>query len=147
MKRLIAIALLVVTSLGATAQSFAEVKLNASPVAAESAGKSSVAGQFSGKWKSSADEGGDLRIKLQQDTAGVWSAEVTFTVEEKPVVTTMKSVQVDGAKITLMFEWPMDGNTGKCKVIGELTGNTLKGTYESSAGNDTSRGTWTVTRA
>lgn len=147
MKRLIASALLFVTSLGVTARSFAEAKSVALPLATESAGKSSVAGQFTGKWKSTADEGGDLRMKLTQDAAGVWSAEVTFTIEQKAVVTTMKSVKVDGVKITLMFEWPMDENTGKCKVTGELTGDTLKGTYESSAGNDTSRGTWTVTRS
>jgi hypothetical protein len=147
MKRLSAVAILLVTSIAASALLRAQINIIATPVAVASAEKSPVAGQYSGKWKSTNDESGDLRMKLQQDAAGVWSAEVTFTAEEKPVVTTMKSVQVEGMKIRLMFEWPVDGGTGRCQVTGELTGDTLKGTYETSGAGDPSRGTWSVKRS
>jgi hypothetical protein len=111
------------------------------------ADNSPVVGRFMGKWKSSSDTTGDLRLTLKQDAAAAWSAEASFSYQDKDVSTTMKTVQIDGTKVQLVFDWQIDGTAGQSKIIGELTGDTLKGTYQTSGAAGNSSGTWSVSRS
>src|SRR5688500_2111187 len=75
-----------------------------SPPAATAAAASSVAGEYSGEWKASGDATGELRIKLKQDGAS-WTGEAVCTFERSDVPTQMKTIEVDGTKVVLVFDW------------------------------------------
>ena len=110
------------------------------------AAKSSVAGQYKGEWKSSAEANGELNIKLKQEGA-TWSAEAMFTFERADVPTKMKSVEIDGTKVVLVFDWEIQGTPGQSRIMGELSGDTLQGTFETKSPEGPSKGTWKVKRS
>jgi uncharacterized protein involved in outer membrane biogenesis len=147
MNRLLPITVFGLSVLGGARLTAAEMKPAApSPIAAV-AEKSPLAGQFTGKWKSSSERSGELRVKLTQDAAATWSAEASFSYDQKQVPMKMKTVRVDGAKVEMAFDWDVDGTAAQSKLSGELTGDTLKGTYETSGAAGNTSGTWSVTRS
>jgi hypothetical protein len=118
---------------------------NAAPPPAAAAAPASLAGHYAGTWKGPDATGGALRLALKRDAAGAWTAEAAFTFEANEVPMKLKSVQVDGAKIKLEFDWVIDGTTGQSKLTGEAAGGTLSGTYQTVT-EPPSSGTWSVTR-
>jgi hypothetical protein len=136
---------LVALSVCASPLAWTAEKKPETPGSVRPAAKPSIAGHYSGKWQSTADAAGDVRITLKQDGA-TWVAEVTFTFEGAEIPTKMKTVEVDGAKIQLVYDWAIQGTTGQSKLSGELTGDTLHGKFEGKSSEGTTTGTWTVKR-
>ena len=124
----------------------AETKAVSPSAEGNAAAKSSLVGQYVGKWKGADDASGELRITLKRDDAGAWIAESSFTLEGSSVTSKMKSIEVDGAKVRIVFDWEVQGTAGQSKVTGELTGDTLQGTYATSGAIGESSGTWQVKR-
>jgi hypothetical protein len=122
---------------------------SAPPAAGNSAAKSSLAGKYSGKWQGPEDSGGELRVTLKQDdSASAWIAEARFTYEGVEIPTTMKGVVIEGTrKVRLVFTWQIQDTPGQSAMVGELNGDTLKGTYETTGPAGNSKGTWSVTRS
>jgi len=147
MKRLIPSMLLVLCACASAIVFAAETKPSQPPAGESPAAKPSLPGQYAGKWKSSTDVTGALRIKIKQESAG-WAAEASFSFEGAEIPTKMKEIQVDGSKVRLIFDWKIQDTVGQSKLSGEVTGDTLQGTYESkTASGESSGGTWIVTRA
>ncbi len=118
-------------------------KKTASPAAATSP---ALAGRYAGKWKGDAEGAGDLRFNLKQEGAK-WVLEAVFTFEGSDVPTTTKSVEVNGSAVTFVFSWKVQDVPGQSTLTGELSGDTLKGKYETTGADGSSTGTWSVTRA
>jgi hypothetical protein len=116
------------------------------PVAASpsSSDAPSVAGDFTGTWRNDTD-GGKVRLSLKQNGA-TWTAEASFTFQETEIPAKVTSFKVDGAKIELVLAWVIQESPGQSRMIGELTGAKIDGTYQSETPDGTSSGTWTVTR-
>jgi hypothetical protein len=105
----------------------------------------SLAGDYAGEWKGTGDATGELRIKLKQDGAK-WAAEALFTFESADVPTQMKTVEIDGTKVVLVFDWQIQGTPGQSTLNGELKDGSLQGTFETKSPEGPSKGTWKVTR-
>jgi hypothetical protein len=113
-----------------------------------SAAARSLAGHFVGEWKGtgeSAAAAGQLRITLKQDGT-TWAAEALFTFESADVPTQMKTVEIDGTKVVLVFDWQIQGTPGQSTLNGELKDGSLQGTFETKSPEGPSKGTWKVTR-
>ena len=145
MKRFFPAAILALVVIGSSILSGAEKKSPA-PADPTATPKPALAGNYAGKWTSTADTSGGLNLTLKQDGPGPWIAEAMFTFDGTEVPTQVKSVQVDGARVQLVFDWVVDGTAGQSKLTGELKGDKLLGAYESSGAAGASKGTWTVTR-
>ena len=139
MKTLCLSAILALSLVGSPMLPAAETKPVPPSAEGSATAKSALAGQYVGKWKGADDASGELRITLKRDDAGAWIAESSFT-------TKMKSIEVDGAKVRIVFDWEVQGAAGQSKVTGELTGDTLQGTYATSGAIGESSGTWQVKR-
>ena len=119
----------------------ADPKAKASPAASAA----SLAGDYKGEWKSTEDASGELRIKLRQE-GSTWTAQAVFTFENADVPTQIKSIEVEAAKVVLVFDWQIQGTPGQSRLLGELKGQTLEGTFETKSPEGPSKGTWKVTR-
>ena len=119
--------------------------VRAGAVATAEPAPKAVAGQYAGGWKGSGSSSGELRIKLKQD-AGSWQAEAVFTYEGQEIPTKVKVIEIVGTKVELVFDWVIQGTPGQSKLTGDVSGDSLRGTFESKASSGTSNGTWTVTR-
>ena len=146
MKTLFPSAILALSFFGSPLLPAAETKAVPPSAEGSAAAKSALAGQYVGKWKGADDASGELRIMLKRDDAGAWVAESSFTFEGTQVPTKMKSIEVDGAKVRLVFAWDMQGTEGQSKLTGELTGDTMQGTYATSGAAGESSGTWQIKR-
>jgi hypothetical protein len=104
-----------------------------------------AAGDYTGNWKGDAEGAGALKIRLKKEESR-WVAESTFTFEGAEIQTKLKAVEVEGAKVQLVFEWNIQGAPGQSRLTGEMTGDGLKGTYETTGEAGNSTGTWTVSR-
>lgn len=104
----------------------------------------SVAGDFIGTWRNDTD-GGKLRLSLKQIGA-TWTAEASFTFQEAEISAQVTSFKVNGSKIELVIAWVIQEAPGQSRMIGQLSGAKIEGTYESETPDSTSSGTWTVTR-
>jgi hypothetical protein len=58
----------------------------------------------------------------------------------------VSTVEADGVKLRLVFDWTIEGTAGQSTLNGELIGDTLNGTYETRSVAGGSRGTWSATR-
>jgi hypothetical protein len=118
------------------------------PTAGNPVATTSLAGKYSGTWKGPENSGGDLRVTLTREEGGsAWSAEAMFTFEGAEIPTTMKGVTIEGtSRIRLVFTWQIQDTPGQSAMTGELSGDTLQGTYETTGPAGNSKGTWSVTR-
>ena len=138
----------------ATAPAPAAVPSAPAPAAARAAAapvlkaavNTSLGGQYAGKWTSTEGTSGELRIKLRPGSAANWIGEAMFTYESADIPGTVKSIEADGSKLRMVFDWQIQGTAGQSTLVGELTGDTLKGTYETKGVAGASRGTWSATR-
>lgn len=119
----------------------ADAKAKSPPAATTS----SLVGDYNGEWKGTGDSSGELRIKLKRDGAS-WTAEAVFTFERADVPTQIKTVEVDAAKVVLVFDWQIQGTPGQSRLTGELKGEILEGAFETKSPEGSSKGTWKVTR-
>jgi len=69
-----------------------------------------------------------------------------FTYEGAEIPGTVKTIETNGSKIQMVFDWSIQGTAGQSTLIGEASGATLQGTFETKGVAGASSGTWTVTR-
>jgi hypothetical protein len=110
------------------------------------AGGMEIGGRYTGAWSSKASgAGGTLRLNLRNAGGGKWDLEVTFTLNDADVKTTLRSVQVEGTRLEAQYDFEFGGSTLRSTIKGQLTGDRLEGDYKTSAGQDGSQvdeGTW-----
>jgi hypothetical protein len=58
----------------------------------------------------------------------------------------MKRLDAEGPKVRMVFDWEIQGPAGQSTIDGELKGETLEGTYETTGAAGESKGRWTVKR-
>jgi len=104
-----------------------------------------VAGDYTGEWSNSDGISGTLEFSLKKPDNSPWQASVTFNYNGNEVPTTMDSIKVDGTQILLVYDYAVQDREGTVAMTGNLTGNTLKGSFEITKG-DASPGTWQATR-
>jgi hypothetical protein len=105
-----------------------------------------LAGTYKGSYSGSAASG-DFRITLTQSGTD-WKAEVSFDLggEVKAKVT---SLQVDGPKVKVVYQFDFQGATLESTATGELKGDKFDGTYQTKSipdGSAVDQGTWNATR-
>ena len=104
-------------------------------------------GEYKGTWKGRDDSSGDLKIKFATGADAKLTAEAVFTFEGTAVPTRTKTLKVEGSRVELAFAWDVQGVSATSKLTGEIKGDRLEGTYESSTAEGAATGSWTVTRA
>jgi hypothetical protein len=110
---------------------------------------SSPAGTYKGTYSGSTG-GGDFTISLSQAAGGDWKAEVAFTLNGENVKTKTTSIDVDGAKIKVAYQFDVQGALLESTATGELKGDAFEGTYQTKSvpdGTAVDQGTWKATRA
>src|SRR5579864_4077520 len=108
----------------------------------------SLAGTYKGTYSGSAGASGDFVVSLTQAENGEWKSEVTFTLGGADVKTKVTSLKVDGSKVTIVYEFDLQGTALESTVAGELSGGTLAGEYHTKAvadGSAVDEGTWKAT--
>lgn len=108
--------------------------------------KPNFAGDYAGEWHGQDESTGALRIKLMPAQNSSWTGSVVFTFEAVDVTTKVNSVHVDGSKVEVVFTYEIDGTVASTKLVGEMEGNQLGGSYDSNTGGGDSAGTWKVMR-
>jgi hypothetical protein len=106
-----------------------------------------LAGTFKGSYSGSAGASGDFTITLNQ-SGGQWKADVSFNLGD-PVKAKTTSVEVDGVKLKVVYQFEFQGATLESAATGELKGDKFEGTYETKAvadGSSVDQGQWTATR-
>lgn len=105
-----------------------------------------AAGEFIGEWRGQDQSTGALRLKLTAGKDGGWAGSVVFTYGTVDIPTTVKSVRVDGSRLEAVFAWEIEGTAASTKLIGELKGDRLEGTYDSTTAEGAAAGTWKANR-
>lgn len=141
MKKIVSALLLALCFAAATITPAAETK------AAARAPAPSLAGEFAGEWMGENGVGGKLKLALKAGKDAAWAMEASFTFDGTVIPTTIKSVKVEGAKLETEFAWDVQGTSASSKLKGELKGEVIEGTYESTTTEGAGKGTWKVTRA
>jgi len=142
MKKILTSACLVFSLLTVPAVLAAEGKPSAAPAAAAA----SFAGEFAGDWLGENGTGGTLKLTFKTGKEAAWTMEAMFTFEGANVPTVTKTIEIDGSKLTTVFAWDVQGTAASSKLTGELKGDQLEGTYESTTTEGAAKGKWKVTR-
>lgn len=116
------------------------------PAAASAKEAVSFAGEFSGQWMGDNGTSGVLKLTFKPGKDAAMTMEAMFTFEGADVPTTTKTIQIEGSKITTVFAWLVQGTAATSKLVGELKGDRLEGTYESTTAEGGAKGTWKVAR-
>ena len=106
-----------------------------------------LAGTYLGSYSGSAGASGAFTIALTQ-SGGSWKADVSFDLGGDVKAKTT-SVQVDGAKIKVVYQFEFQGATLESTATAELKGNKLEGTYQTKTvgdGSQVDQGQWNATR-
>ncbi len=106
-----------------------------------------VAGTYKGSYSGSAGASGAFQLTLSQ-SGGDWKAEVSFDLggDVKAKVTSLK---IDGAKVTVAYQFEFQGATLESTATGELEGDKFEGTYQTKSipdGTAVDQGSWNATR-
>ena len=108
-------------------------------------GAQTAPGTYTGTWSGGAS--GDFRLVLTEADKGDWKAEVVFTLGTDEVKTKVTSVKVDGNKITVIYQYDLQGTQLQSNVTGEFKGKVIEGTYKATSVGDgaaVDEGTWKV---
>ena len=138
------VAVLVLATACAAPLAAAPAKSTDKPAAAPAAAPS---GEYKGTWKGRDESSGDLKIKFTTGADAKLTAEAVFTIEGTAVPTRTKTLKVEGSRVELAFAWDVQGVSATSKLTGEIKGDRLEGTYESSTAEGAATGSWSVTRA
>ncbi len=107
-----------------------------------------LAGTYKGTYSGSAGASGDFVVSLTQADSGEWKSEVTFTLGGQDVKTKITSLKVDGSKVTIVYEFDLQGTVLESTITGELSGGALAGGYHTKVvadGSAVDEGTWKAT--
>lgn len=138
------VAVLVLATACAAPLAAAPAKSADKPAATPAAAPS---GEYKGTWKGRDESSGDLKIKFATGADAKLTAEAVFTFEGTAVPTRTKTLKVEGSRVELAFAWDVQGVSATSKLTGEIKGDRLEGTYESSTAEGAATGSWSVTRA
>lgn len=108
-------------------------------------GAQTAPGTYTGSWSGGAS--GDFRLTLTEADKGDWKADVVFTMGTDEVKTKVTSVKVEGNKITVIYQYDLQGTQLQSNITGEFKGKTIEGTYKATTVGDGSavdEGTWKV---
>lgn len=108
--------------------------------------KINFAGEFAGEWHGLDQSTGAVRLKIAPGKDSTWTGSVVFTYGPADIPTTIKSVRVDGNKVEAVFAWEVEGTAASTKLVGELKGDQLEGTYDSTTAEGAAAGKWKATR-
>ena len=101
-----------------------------------------TAGTYKGEW-SGTSANGEIHVTFKAGNDGKLAPEVGFTLGGQDVVCKMLSYKINGAKVTLVYEFDAQGATLKSAADGTLKGKTIEGTYQTTAGDQAiDNGTW-----
>jgi hypothetical protein len=107
-----------------------------------------LAGTYKGTYSGSAGASGDFVVSLTQAGNGDWKSEVTFTLGGQDVKTKITSIKVDGSKVTIVYEFDLQGTALESTITGELNAGALGGDYHTKVvadGSAVDEGTWKTT--
>jgi len=107
-----------------------------------------LSGTYKGSYSGSAGASGDFVISLTQAGDGEWKSDVTFTLGGQDVKTKITSLKVDGSKVTIVYQFDLQGTALESTITGELSGATLAGEYHTKVvadGSAVDEGTWKTT--
>lgn len=106
-----------------------------------------LAGTYKGSYSGSAGASGAFTIALTQ-SGGMWKADVSFDLGGDVKAKTT-SIEVDGAKIKVVYQFDFQGATLESAAMAELKDNKLEGTYQTKTvgdGSSVDQGQWNATR-
>ena len=104
-----------------------------------------LAGTYKGTYSGSAGASGDFVVSLTQAENGEWKSEVTFTLGGADVKTKVTSLKVDGSKVTIVYQFDVQGTALESTITGEVNSVALAGDYHTkvvSDGSAVDEGTW-----
>ena len=109
-----------------------------------------LAGRFAGEWKSaSSGNGGTIQLVLEPQAGDEWKCDLTFTLNDSQVKTTMREVKLRDGKIELVYDFDVEGAALRSRVKGEWDGMAFRGKYEttmSDGGQQVDSGDWSASR-
>lgn len=104
-------------------------------------------GTYKGKYEGSSGASGDFRVGLSK-AGGEWRGEVTFTLSGQEVKCKVTTIQVNGAKLKMVYSFDLQGTVLESQIDGELNSGTLAGKYRTQVSGDGStvdEGTFSTT--
>ena len=118
-------------------------------VAVLSAAEPITPGKYSGTWEGSAGASGQLLFSVAQK-AGVWKAEVSFTMGSEKVNCDVTALRVEGATIHVVYTFELLGMKLESTIDGERSGGKITGKYRTRSVADSApvdQGTWEASPA
>jgi hypothetical protein len=103
------------------------------------------AGKYAGRWEGASGASGDFRLTLLPASDGKWNADVVFAFGGQDVKCKVKSVNVDGDQIAVVYTFDLQGFELESAIEGKASGDRLAGTYKTRAladGSVIDEGTW-----
>ena len=104
------------------------------------------AGTYEGDWSSTVlGVKGSFRLSLSPKPGGDWTCEVLFTMGERKVETTVKSLKVGDKAIDVSYEFDLGESRLMSTIHGELAGDKLEGKYSTKSvpdGTPADEGVW-----
>jgi hypothetical protein len=107
-------------------------------------------GKYAGKWEGASGSSGDFKLTLTPAAEGKWTAQVTFAFGGQDVSCKVKSVNVDGEQVAVVYNFELQGFELESSIEGKASGNRLAGTFKTRAladGSTIDEGTWQTTAA
>jgi len=108
------------------------------------------AGRYTGEWTSTgAGGGGAFHITLVPESNGGWKCDVSFTFTGEEVKASSCTVKIEGTKLEMGYDFELQGNPLHTKLVGQWSGTTFDGNYETAAGEgaeSVDNGSWQVKR-
>ena len=103
-------------------------------------------GTYKGTWSGQNAEG-DFTLTIDSHDTNPKAA-VSFTYSGEEIKCDVKSVTVNGSKVTIVYKFELEGTELQSTATGELQGKTLQGSYQTKSVSDESEvdsGTWKTT--
>jgi hypothetical protein len=108
-----------------------------------------TAGKYAGKWEGASGASGDFLIALAQN-GGTWKAEVSFKMGSEDVKCAVTSLNIEGAKIQVVYTFDLLGMKLESTIDGERSGAKVSGKYRTRSLADNAavdQGTWEASAA
>lgn len=119
-------------------------------IAAAFAADRDLAGRFGGEWKSASSEsGGTIQFALAPQEGAAWKCDLTFSLNDAEVKTSMREVKLQEGKIELVYDFDVQGTTLRSRVKGEWDGAAFRGKYETTVSDGSQQvdsGSWSASR-
>jgi len=99
-------------------------------------------GTYKGEW-SGAGGSGEIQLKLTAAADGKLIPEMSFTLGGDQIKSKVTSFKVDGARLSIVYEFDAQGNLLQSAAEATIKGKTIEGTYKTTAGDQAvDSGTW-----